>query len=85
LSADERKSLFDFLEITPRIKKIDNCMFLLNDRLVDFSIATQLPEPPRGFNASFSAIIGWIGSQPWVLRKLHKFRELKLNRDIKGV
>jgi alpha-galactosidase len=72
LNADERKALNHFLELNPKVKQTDRYSYLLDERHIDFSPAILLPEPPRGFDSILSAIIGWAGNQPWILKMLDK-------------
>ena len=85
LSADEKKALHDFLEFKPQVKQLDRYSFLLEDRLVDFSTATTFSEPLHGFKGYMSALIGWIGSQPWIMWWLYKRRQRILDKLTKKV
>jgi len=85
LNVDERRALRTFLEYTPTIKQKDRHSYFLDGRFVDFSPAIQLPKPPRGLNTILSVIIGWFGSQTWVLRTLDKLGGWTLDRILKGL
>ena len=83
LNPEEREQLRYFLESTPIVKQTDRYSYLLDDRYVDFSSALMLPDPAQGLVAVASAIIGWIGSQPWVFRILNKQGKRTLEARLK--
>ncbi|MBE0672157.1 MAG: alpha-galactosidase [Anaerolineales bacterium] len=68
MTVAERENLRAYLEADPEVTQTGRYIFQLDDRLVDFSPAVSLPEFPRGFNAISAALLGWLGSFPFVLR-----------------
>jgi alpha-galactosidase len=68
MTPGEREELRQFLEGNPKIKQVDRYLFHLGDRLVDFSPAASLPNPPRGLTALWAAFLGWLGDFHFVLR-----------------
>jgi len=80
LSASERETLRDFLMAQPEITRNGRYTFALGDRAVDFSPAHSLPEPPSGINWLIGEVVGWLGSQPWVLRMLDTLGKRRLEK-----
>lgn len=64
----ERDNLRNYLNSDPEITPTGRYTYQLDDRVVDFSPAASLPEAPRGINAISAALLGWLGSFPFVLR-----------------
>jgi alpha-galactosidase len=68
LTNDELGQLRSFLEARPKIKQTGRYIFQIDDRTVDFTSATSLPEIPRGLLALWAAFLGWLGDRHFVLR-----------------
>jgi alpha-galactosidase len=80
LTDSERETLRAFLSTQPQAKRTGHYTFRLDDRLVDFSPAMSLPQPPTGFTALAGAITGWLGSQPFALKLLDKLEKSRLEK-----
>jgi alpha-galactosidase len=85
LTAQERETLRAFLKDKHKPTQTERYIFKLGKRSVDFSAAIPLPEPSRGFEALSSAIIGWLGSQPWALRLLNWMGKRQLEQMKNGL
>jgi hypothetical protein len=87
MSPAEFNSLREFLESKPNIKRMSRAKFQIDDRVVDFSSALELPEPPAGITKLQGAVIGWLGNQSLVLKMLRQIEEVSLKRikkELKG-
>jgi alpha-galactosidase len=80
ISPAEFESLREFLEISPKVKRLSRAKFQIDDRVVDFSSALELPLPPTGLTQLQGAFIGWLGSQPLALKMLKRIEEASLKR-----
>jgi alpha-galactosidase len=85
MTPKQRESLRAFLNWTPNVRRLNRSRFQLDDRLVDFSPALSLPNPPTGATKIQAALIGWLGSQPLALKMLKRIDELSLQRRKKGL
>jgi alpha-galactosidase len=63
-----RAALRSFLEASPAVERLDRATFCIDGRRVDFSPALPLPPAPQGFTALEADVLGWLGSQPAVLK-----------------
>ncbi len=61
-------ALRSFLEASPTVDQLDRAAFCIDGRRVDFSPALSLPAAPRGLAALEAGLLGWLGSQPPVLK-----------------
>jgi alpha-galactosidase len=77
----ERESLREFLNLNPKVKRLRRAKFQIDERLVDFSSAFDLPEPPTGLTKLQGAFLGWLGNQSLALKMLKRLEE----RSLKGV
>lgn len=69
LAGAEHQALERFLTIPrPNILRSGRYTFEFDGRSVDFSTAMSLPLPPTGAALLVSALIGWLASQPFVLK-----------------
>lgn len=80
LTEGERDSLRAFLRDRHKPAQTARYVYKLGKRSVDFSAAVPLPEPPRGVDVPGSALIGWLGNQPWALRLLDRMDRKKLEQ-----
>ncbi len=72
LSPDERQALRAFLEETNQVRHLGNYRFQIDGRVTDFSSVVALPDPPHTWKARLqAAVLGWLGNQPWVLRRFY--------------
>jgi alpha-galactosidase len=85
LTSAERESLRAFLNQNSNVRRLDRSKFQLDDRLVDFSPALSLPNPPTGATRIQAALVGWLGSQSLALKLLKRIDELALQRRKKDL
>ena len=78
----EREALCEFLNAKPAIKRLNRAEFQIDDRVVDFSSALSLPEPPTGFTRLQAAFIGWLGNQSLALKMLKMRDDYSLKRKL---
>ena len=74
MTPTEREQVRDFLNAAPKITQLSRYVFQLDDRVVDFSPAVSLPEPPKGLTLLWAKFLGWLGDFHFVLRIL-KWRD----------
>ena len=80
MSTAERESLYEFLKLNPKVKRLSRTKFQIDDRVVDFSSALSLPKPPTGVTQLQGAFIGWLGNQSLALKLLKKIDDLSFKR-----
>jgi alpha-galactosidase len=68
MTNNELDQLRSFLEANPKVKQTGRYIFQVNDRTVDFTSATSMPEIPKGLTALWAAFLGWLGDRHFVLR-----------------
>ena len=85
LTRSERETLCQFLNEQPKIERCGRYSFRIDQRLVDFSPAMELPTRSYGLTALLGALTGWLGSQPFALRLLNQLGKQKLEKLKKGV
>ena len=83
LSAEERESLRAFLKDKHKVTQTDRYIFKLGKRVVDFSSAIPLPQPASGFKSVQGAMLGWLGSQAWVLRLLDRMGKRAVEKRLR--
>jgi len=85
MSPAECESLREFLNASPKVKRLSRSTFQLDDRLVDFSSALALPNPPSGWTKLQAALIGWLGNQSLALKMLKQLDELSFKQKIRNL
>lgn len=83
MSAAEREALREFLETDPTVKRLSRAKFQLDDRIVDFTSALSLPEPPLGFARLQAALVGWLGNQAPALKMLKRMEDRSLQQKVR--
>ncbi|MHB8776531.1 MAG: glycoside hydrolase family 36 protein [Anaerolineales bacterium] len=68
MTSDELDQLRSFLNANPKVKQMGRYIFQIDDRTVDFTSATSMPEIPKGLVALWAAFLGWLGDRHFVLR-----------------
>ena len=68
MTNDELDQLRSFLNTNPKVKQAGRYIFQIDDRMVDFTSATSMPEIPKGWIALWAAFLGWLGDRHFVLR-----------------
>jgi alpha-galactosidase len=83
MTKDELGQLRSFLEADPKVKPVDRYRFQIDNRTVDFTSATTLPEIPKGLTALWAAFLGWLGDRYFVLRifKMLDDKSLRKRRE----
>ena len=83
LTPAERERVRDFLNASPKITQLSRYVFQLDDRVVDFSPAVSLPEPPTGLTLHWAKFLGWLGDFHFVLKiiKMLDDRALRKRRS----
>lgn len=85
LTPDERQALEEYLKVTPEVCRTGRYTFLIDGREVDFSAEIGLPPAPIGLDAVRAGIMGWLGSQPAVLRFYRQQEEQNLRKRLAGI
>ncbi|HMR98962.1 MAG TPA: alpha-galactosidase [Anaerolineales bacterium] len=75
MTSAERESLRRFLNAAPQVKQLSRAKFQLDNRVVDFSSALALPNPPRGPTKFPAAFLGWLGNRSFALNMFHRLNE----------
>jgi len=77
----ERSRLETFLESKPKVEQKGRYIFTLDGKEVNFSSAMVIPQT-TWTQRILGAILGWAGSQPFILRILHKLEQKDLQEKI---
>ncbi len=85
MSRAQRESLREFLNVNPNVQCLDHSIFQINDRLVDFSCALSLPNPPIGATKIQAAFVSWLGNRSLALKMLKRLDDLSLQRRKKDL
>ncbi|NOH02933.1 MAG: alpha-galactosidase [Chloroflexi bacterium] len=64
----EREQVREFLLAQPEVTQLSRYVYKLDERIVDFSSAVELPKPPQGLTALWAEFLGWLGNWKVVLR-----------------
>jgi len=80
----ELGQLRSFLGAKPNIERTGRYIFHIDDRTVDFTSATSLPDVPKGLIALWGKLVGWLGDRYFILRlykvlNLSKLRKRRSN------
>ena len=78
---EERTELRSFLESKPIVERKGRYTFTLDGKEVDFSPAMDSPQATWS-QRILGAFLGWAGSQPFILRTLHKLEQKNLKEKI---
>jgi len=68
MTKDETDELRSFLTSTPKVEQTSRYTFRLDDREVDFTSATSLPNKKTGTLALLAGFLSWMGDRHFVLR-----------------
>ena len=68
MTTDEYEHLRAYLNLTPAIKQTGRYTFEIDNRNVDFTSATELPQIPTGLAALWGSLLSWLGDFHFVLR-----------------
>ena len=80
MTKDEHDELRSFLGTKRKVVRTGRYIFHVNDCVVDFTSAIELPEVPEGLTALWGRLLGWLGDRYVILRmykvlNLGKFRK----------
>jgi alpha-galactosidase len=84
MTTAEREALRGFLNCAPNVQRLDSSKWRIDDRVVDFSSALSLPNPPTGMTKLRAALISWLGNQPLALKILKRLDDRSLQRRKKA-
>lgn len=85
MTPKEREDVREFLLDQPEVAQLSRYVYQIDDRIVDFSSAVELPKPPRGLLKLVSELIGWLGNWIFVLRILKLKDDFSLRRRISRI
>lgn len=77
----KRENVRSFLESKSAIERKGRYTFSVDEKEVDFSPAMPIPQA-TWLQKIFGALLGWAGSQPFILRALHKLEQRSLKKKI---
>jgi hypothetical protein len=77
--------LRSFLNSTPKVEQTGRYTFHLDDRIVDFTRATSLPNKKTGMLALWAAFLSWMGDRHLVLRIFKLLDDRKLRKRRQGL
>jgi alpha-galactosidase len=75
MTKDELDELNFFLRSKPKISRTGRYTFQVDDSLVDFTSAVELPSVPKGMTALGGRLLGWLGDRYFILR-MYKLLDL---------
>jgi alpha-galactosidase len=80
MTKNELDELCSFLDAKPTVTRTGRYVYHVNDCMVDFTSAIELPEVPEGLTALWGRLVGWLGDRYFILRlykilHLAKFRK----------
>jgi len=68
MTPEEREQVRKFLLAEPKVTQLSRYVYQLDDRIVDFSSAVELPKLPEGVTSLWADFLGWLGDWKIVLR-----------------
>lgn len=85
MTTEEREKVRAFLDAETDSVQISRYVYKLDDRVVDFSSAVELPKPPQGLAALWGAFLGWLGNWKFVLRIIKMLDDQKLKGRVSRI
>ena len=85
MTSQEREKVRAFLDSETDSIQVSRYVFKLDDRIVDFSSAVELPKPPQGLSALWGVFLGWLGNWKIVLRILKIMDDRKLRGRVSRI
>ena len=85
MTPQERENVRAFLNAETDSKQISRYVYQLDNRIVDFSSAVEIPKPPTGFAALWGAFLGWLGDWKFVLRIMKKMDDDSLKKRVSRI
>jgi alpha-galactosidase len=80
LSEQDREELLAFLKASPDVSQLDRYVFDLDSRKVEFTPTVSLPPAPKGWTAAQASVIGWLASNPIILRLYKGMEDRRLRK-----
>jgi len=85
MTSEEREKVRTFLDAETDSQQISRYVYKLDDRIVDFSSAVELPAPPTGFAGAWGDFLGWLGNWKFVLRIIKMLDDKKLRERVSRI
>lgn len=85
MTNEETEQLRSFLNTNPQVKQLSRYVFQINERIVDFTAATSMPEVPKGLIALWGIFLGWLGDRHFVLNILQMLNNNALKKRRKSL
>ena len=85
MTNDELVQLHSFLNSNPKVKQVGRYIFRIDNRMVDFTSATSMPEIPKGLIALWARFLGWLGDRHFVLRIFKMLDDNALRKRREGL
>ena len=85
MTKGETAELRSFLNQTPKVERTGRYTYRLDDRTVDFTSATSLPEKKTGLLALWAAFLSWMGDRHLVLNIFKFLDDGKLRKRRTGL
>jgi alpha-galactosidase len=85
MTAEEREQVRAFLLAQPKVTQLSRYTYQLDDRIVDFSSAVELPKPPTGLLGAWAEFLGWLGNWQFVLRILKRLDDNALRKRVSRI
>lgn len=82
LTPEEYEQIRAFLLAEPTVTQRSRYVYQLDGRIVDFSSAVSLPNPPQGIAALRAEFLGWLGNRQFVLRILKTMDDNALQKRV---
>ena len=75
MTKEELDGLRSFLRAKPKVTRTGRYTFQVDDCMVDFTSAVELPKVPKGLTALWGRLLGWLGDRYLILR-MYKILDL---------
>lgn len=85
MTSEEREKVRTFLDAETDSQQISRYVYKLDDRIVDFSSAVELPAQPTGFAGAWGDFLGWLGNWKFVLRIIKMLDDKKLRERVSRI
>jgi hypothetical protein len=85
MTPQERENVRAFLNAETDSKQISRYVYQIDDRIVDFSSAVELPKPPKGFSALWGNFLAWLGNWRFVLKIMKKIDDNSLKQRVSRI
>ncbi len=85
MTPQERENVRAFLTAETDVTQVSRYVYKLDDRIVDFSSAVELPQPPQGLTAIWSRFLGWLGDWKFVLQIIKRMDDDSLKKRVSRI